>query len=356
MPRPIWVSSIFLSRAYFLDTIVDVKRNCFSQDHALILWVYTIFSLLLRGGCFGILCLACWWEFLEDPSFPFLGCLHPQVSLHKAVGYSWQEEGGQPGTESFRAVREVWWGADPSPAPGLVSHSLSSSPPRTQCCCPLFPPHPHGCSPSAIYHFSSSIYGQREVFLIYENVFTVLSWKLCCMLAGKRNFGKSAGKHPLYTPGARESDTSPGAQCHTNSWRPQSHQHPAPPLPHQEWLSTHTKQPLHSELIPAPRKGTKVYGSSLCPTGPGSVLYPQQGREVRMLPRQEGVKRPICLAKELHLQEKVKALNLRGPLEAFPKTRDFRPSLLCWRAAGGKGSGPRLGPVGNEFLVRDWVF
>lgn len=39
--------------------------------------------------------------------FPFLGCLHPQVSLHKAVGYSWQEEGGQPGTESFRVVREV---------------------------------------------------------------------------------------------------------------------------------------------------------------------------------------------------------------------------------------------------------
>lgn len=129
MPRPIWVSSIFLSRAYFLDTIVDVKRNCFSQDHALILWVYTIFSLLLRGGCFGILCLACWWEFLEDPSFPFLGCLHPQVSLHKAVGYSWQEEGGQPGTESFRAVREVWWGADPSQPQGWFHTPCPPLPP-----------------------------------------------------------------------------------------------------------------------------------------------------------------------------------------------------------------------------------
>lgn len=40
------------------DRIVDVKRNYFTQDCALILWVYTIFSLVLRGGCFGILCLA----------------------------------------------------------------------------------------------------------------------------------------------------------------------------------------------------------------------------------------------------------------------------------------------------------
>lgn len=69
------------------DKAVDVKRNNFPQACALILWVYTIFSLLLRGGCFGILYLARRWEFLEYPSFPFLGYLHPQVLLHKAVGY-----------------------------------------------------------------------------------------------------------------------------------------------------------------------------------------------------------------------------------------------------------------------------
>lgn len=209
----------------------------------------------------------------------------------------------------------------PSPKAGFTLPVLLS--PLTQCCCPLFPPHPHGCSPSAIYHFSSSIYGQREVFLIYENVFTVLSWKLCCMLAGKRNFGKSAGKLgniPCIPQGPGRLTPAPGAQCHANTWRP--HSHPChirnvPPI--------HTKLPLHS----APRKGTEVGRNSLCPTRPGPVLYPQQGGEVRMLPRQEGVKRSICLAKELHLQEQTKALNLRAPLEAFPKARDFIPSLLC---------------------------
>lgn len=40
------------------DRAVDVRRNYFTQDCALILWVYTIFSPLLRGGCFGILYLA----------------------------------------------------------------------------------------------------------------------------------------------------------------------------------------------------------------------------------------------------------------------------------------------------------
>lgn len=69
------------------ERAVDVKRNNFTRACAQILWVYTVFSLLLRGGCFGILYLARWWEFLEDPSFPFLGYLHPQVLLHKAVGY-----------------------------------------------------------------------------------------------------------------------------------------------------------------------------------------------------------------------------------------------------------------------------
>lgn len=77
------------------DRAVDVKRNYFAQDRALILWVYTIFSLLLRGGCFGILYLARRWEFLEHPSFPFLGCLHPQVPLHKAVGSQRGRKGGQ---------------------------------------------------------------------------------------------------------------------------------------------------------------------------------------------------------------------------------------------------------------------
>lgn len=77
------------------DRAVDVKRNYFAQDRVLILWVYTIFSLLLRGGCFGILYLARQWEFLEHPSFPFLGCLHPQVPLHKAVGYQQGRKGGQ---------------------------------------------------------------------------------------------------------------------------------------------------------------------------------------------------------------------------------------------------------------------
>lgn len=41
-----------------VERAVNVKRNYFTQDCALILWLYTIFSLLLRGGCFGILYLA----------------------------------------------------------------------------------------------------------------------------------------------------------------------------------------------------------------------------------------------------------------------------------------------------------
>lgn len=88
------------------DRAVDVKRNYFAQDCVLILWVYTIFSLLLRGGCFGILYLARRWEFLEHPSFPFLGCLHPQVPLHKAVGYQRGGRGARPGgTAGLGGVR-----------------------------------------------------------------------------------------------------------------------------------------------------------------------------------------------------------------------------------------------------------
>lgn len=181
MPRLIRVSSIFPRRVYLPEKIgLLMSRDYFTQDCALILCAYTIFSLLLRGGCFGILCLARWWEFLEDPSFPFLGCLHPQVLLHKAVGYYWGKEGGQLGTEGWRAMRKVWWGPDHSLAPaGLAPSALSSSPPPAHGACRLFfPLHPGDCSLSAIYHFSPSFYGQREVFLMYEKVFTVLSQEL----------------------------------------------------------------------------------------------------------------------------------------------------------------------------------
>lgn len=148
------------------DWAVDVKRNNFTQACALILWVYTIFSLLLRGGCFGILYLARWWEFLEDPSFPFLGYLHPQVLLHKAVGYYGRKEGGQLGTEGLGGVKKVWWGPDPSLTPaGLAPSTLSSSPCQHTVPAPCSVHASQDCAPPALHPFSSTFTDTGSYFL-----------------------------------------------------------------------------------------------------------------------------------------------------------------------------------------------
>lgn len=170
------------------DRAVDVKRNYFAQDRVLILWVYTIFSLLLRGGCFGILYLARQWEFLEHPSFPFLGCLHPQVPLHKAVGYQRGRKGGQARRDCrFGGCEGVWRGAEHSLTPAALV-PVPCTPPRPQhAVLPrFFPLHPGGCSPSAVYHFSS--YRDRGKYFLYmkNSIYGLLAGtELCTGRQGK---------------------------------------------------------------------------------------------------------------------------------------------------------------------------
>lgn len=121
----------------------------------------------------------------------------------------------------------------PNPCRSGSQRPVLLSPPAHGACCPFFPLHPGDCSPSAIYHFSSSFYGQREVFLIYEKVFTVLSQELCCALDSKRNFGKSAGKvgnNPLVPQGQRRLKPTPGSKSHINTWRPRATSTHAPLL------------------------------------------------------------------------------------------------------------------------------
>lgn len=241
--------------------------------------------------------------------------------------------GGTAGDWRFRGCERGLTRTRSLPSPGRSgsTHPVLLSPPARSACCLLFPLHPSDCSPSAIYHFSSSFYGQREVFLMYEKVFTVLSRELSWAQDGKRNFGKCAGELgniPLTPQGQRRLTPAPSSECHTNTQRPCCVRN-NPPLP----SSSSTR-----EHILAPRKGTDGGWETSCVPWDWDLPFAPGGgpQGARMLPRQEGVKLSVwpksCTPRN---KQKLQTWGFGLPPDAFLKARDARPSL----AEGQLGTG-----------------
>lgn len=244
--------------------------------------------------------------------------------------------GGTAGDWRFRGCEGGLMRTRSLPSPGRSgsTHPVLLSPPARSACCLLFPLHPSDCSPSAIYHFSSSFYGQREVFLIYEKVFTVLSRELSWAQAGKRNFGKCAGELgniPLTPQGQRRLTPAPSSECHTNTQRPCCVRNNSPPP------SSSSTQ----EHILAPRKGTDGGWETSCAPWDRDLPF-ARGRGAqgaRMLPRQEGIKRSVwpksCTPRN---KQKLQTWGLGVP--PIPSRKPGMPDPALLKGSWGQGQQP----------------
>lgn len=174
-----------------------------------------------------------------------------------------------------------------SPCPVLISL------PAHGACCPFFPLHPRDCSPSAIYHFSSSFYGQREVLYMKKYLQSFLKswavqqitgetlanplgrWETALLFSGgKGDSNQLQAPNVTQTHGDPEQPPPTHPCCDRNN----------PPLPSNPW----------SWGLSCKKTCWRWVGNVLCHAGlwPGFVLLDRGPQGARMLPRQEGVKGP----------------------------------------------------------------